>query len=89
MTTKVRVKTWTPPGHVRTPWYLRGKVGVVERRLGAFGNPEVLAYGRTAAPQDLLRVRFRMEEVWGPEAENPDDVIEAEIFAHWLEEVAG
>ena len=24
-----------PPGHIRTPWYLRGKMGEVERRLGA------------------------------------------------------
>ncbi len=27
----VRVKPLMPPGHVRTPAYLRGKVGVIER----------------------------------------------------------
>ena len=26
-----------------------------------------------------------MSEVWGPRAENPDDVVEAEIYEHWLE----
>jgi nitrile hydratase len=28
------------PVHIRTPWYLRGKHGVVERRFGEFHNPE-------------------------------------------------
>ena len=85
----VRVKSWAPPGHVRTPWYLRGKTGQIERKLGPFGNPEALAYGQQAEKRDLYRVRFRMEEIWGGEAERPDDVVEAEIYAHWLEEVAG
>ena len=30
----MRVKTMMPPGHIRTPSYLRGKTGIVERRLG-------------------------------------------------------
>ena len=33
------------PGHVRTPWYCRGKTGEVERICGRFRNPEQLAYG--------------------------------------------
>ena len=86
---RVRVKAWGPPGHVRTPWYLRGKTGEIERQLGPFGNPEALAYGQAAEKQDLYRVRFRMEEIWGTEAERPDDILEAEIYGHWLEEAAG
>ena len=85
MAERVRVKTMMPPGHVRTPAYLRGKTGVVERRLGAFGNPEELAYGRKADRRELLRVRFDMAEVWGDAAERPGDTLDAEIFAHWLE----
>jgi nitrile hydratase len=86
MTETVRVKSWTPKGlHVRTPWYLRGKTGVVERRLGAYANPEQLAYGLEGDRTPLLRVRFTMREVWGEAAERPDDTIDAEIFAHWLE----
>jgi nitrile hydratase len=77
-----------PPGHVRTPYYLRGKTGVVERVLGPFPNPENLAYSVAAPELALLRVNFTMREVWGPEAEKPDDTIEAEIYAHWLEKVA-
>lgn len=81
---RVRVRAMFPPGHVRTPAYLRGHVGEVERQLGAFGNPEQLAYGLRAERRELLRVRFRMGEVWGADAENPDDTIDAEIYAHWL-----
>ncbi len=80
----VRVSTMMPPGHIRTPAYLRGKIGEIERTLGPFHNPEQLAYGVPADKLPLHRVRFTMSEVWGADAENPDDLIEAEIFAHWL-----
>lgn len=79
----VRVQTGTAPGHVRTPWYLRGKTGVIERICGAFANPEELAYGRDGMPSRVLyRVRFSMDEVW---ANGGTDTIDAEIFEHWLE----
>jgi hypothetical protein len=81
---RVRVRSMMPPGHVRTPAYLRGKVGEIERSLGAFPNPEELAYRQKATARPLYRVRFTMAEVWGAEAENPDDTLDAEIFAHWL-----
>ena len=35
----------------------------------------------------LVRVRFRMADIWGARAERGEDVIEAEIYAHWLEPV--
>ena len=34
-----------------------------------------------------MRVRFTMAEIWGADAEVPDDTLDAEIYAHWLEEV--
>ena len=82
---KVRVKPLMPPGHVRTPAYLRGKTGVIERSLGSFPNPEDRAYGQPAAAKPLHRVRFTMAEIWGAEAENPTDTLDAEIYEHWLE----
>ena len=80
---EVRVRTGSSPGHQRTPWYLRGKTGVIERICGAFPNPEELAYGRDGLPERVLyRVRFSMDEIWG----NGDaDTLDAEIFEHWLE----
>lgn len=87
MAERVRVKALTPPGHVRAPWYLRGKMGLIERPLGAFRNPEQLAYGLPAEEKLLYRVRFSMRDIWGDAAENPDDTLDAEIYAHWLEKV--
>ncbi|KRS11881.1 nitrile hydratase [Roseovarius atlanticus] len=84
--TKVRVKAMTPPGHIRAPFYLRGKTGEIERVLGPFRNPEQLAYGLPASQKILYRVRFTMAELWGDAAENPADTLDAEIYDHWLEE---
>jgi nitrile hydratase len=87
MAERVRVRAMMPPGHVRTPAYLRGKRGVIERKLGPSRNPEQLAYGLPAETQPLYRVRFTMAELWGEAAEAPGDTLDAEIFGHWLERV--
>ena len=84
---KVRVHSHWPPGHIRTPAYLRGKQGEIEREIGLFNNPEQNAYRLASEQRALVRVRFTMAEVWGDAAETPDDVIEAEIYTHWLEHV--
>ena len=82
--TTVRVRRLAAPGHIRTPAYLRGATGTVERVLGPFPNPEQLAYRHAADRLPLYRVRFRMADVW-TFAEAPDDSVDAEIYAHWLE----
>ena len=84
---RVRVRHAAPLGHVRTPWYIRGHAGEIERLCGAFANPEELAYNRDGLPaQPLYRVRFRQREVW-PDYAGPDrDTIDIEIYQHWLEE---
>ena len=85
---RVRVRAAHPPGHLRTPHYCRGHVGVVERLCGAFANPEELAYNRPGLPaQPLYRVRFRATELWPDYREDPADVVEIELYQHWLEEV--
>jgi len=71
MAETVRVKTMMPPGHVRTPAYLRGKCGVIERKLGEFANPERAAYGLKKEMQPLVRVRFSMGEIWGAAPKTP------------------
>jgi hypothetical protein len=82
----VRVKRAFPPGHLRTPYYIRGKQGAVERVCGAFPNPEELAYGFDGEPRRVLyRVRFKQKDVWA-DYEGPErDWIEMEIYEHWLE----
>ena len=83
---RVHVRWADPPGHLRTPFYVRGKSGVVERYLGDFANPEELAYGRSGLPsQPLYRVRFRQADVWPDYAGPPADTVDIEIYQHWLE----
>ena len=83
---RVKVLKAFPPGHIRTPYYIRGHVGEIERVCGAFPNPEELAQMRTGLPaQPLYRVRFRQKDVWPDYSGNPADVLEVEIFQHWLE----
>ena len=82
----VTVRQAFPMGHVRTPYYIRGKRGVIERLCGAFANPEELAYGRPGLPaQPLYRVRFLQRDVWPDYGGPPADVVEVEIYQHWLE----
>jgi hypothetical protein len=83
---RVRVKRALPPGHRRTPHYVRGKMGVVERVCGAFPNPEELAYGFDGEPKRVLyRVRFRQRDLWAQYAGPESDHLELEIYEHWLE----
>jgi nitrile hydratase subunit beta len=82
----VSVKRGNPPGHVRTPWYIRGKPGVIERICGEFRNPEELAYGRSGEPKQVLyRVRFAQKDIWPAYAGSPGDTIDVELYEHWLE----
>ena len=71
------------PCHIRTPAYLRGAKGVVERRLGRFPNPEDLAFGRPAPALDLYHVRFDPVELWG-EGHAGDSLL-VELYESWLE----
>jgi len=83
---RVRVMKAYPLGHVRTPYYIRGASGVIERLCGAFANPEELAQMRDGLPRrPLYRVRFLQREVWPDYRGARGDVIEIEIFQHWLE----
>ena len=83
---RVKVRRADVPGHIRTPWYIRGHTGVIERLCGAYPNPEELAYIRSGLPpQPLYRVRFIQPEVWPDYEGSPDDSIDVEVFQHWLE----
>ena len=85
---RVRVRVAHPPGHVRTPFYVRGHTGVVERFCGIYGNPEELAYGRSGQPaQPLYRVRFAQRDLWPDYTGPAADSVDVEIYQHWLDPV--
>ena len=82
----VAVRAVYPLGHVRTPFYIRGKRGVIERICGAYPNPEELAYARPGLPaQPLYRVRFLQREIWPGYLGREEDTVDIEIYQHWLE----
>ena len=86
---RVTVKFEDRPGHIRTPWYIRGKTGWVERIHGDFRNPESLAFGRDGLPKKTLYlVAFNQSDVWGQSAGSKDKLL-VDIYDHWLESAAG
>ena len=84
---RVRVAARPHDGHHRTPGYLKGKTGTIERTHASFTNPETRAYGRDGLPkQQLYLVGFAQRDVWPDYRGRDDDRIYADIFEHWLEE---
>lgn len=84
--TPIRVRDDWPeargPCHIRTPHYLRGHQGTVLRHLGAFPNPEDLAFHRPAPRLDLYHVTFPAQALW-PDAK-PGELL-VELYEPWLE----
>lgn len=83
---RVKVRNAEVVGHMRTPRYIRGHEGEVERICGFFANPEELAYNRHGLPKRALyRVRFDQKKVW-PDYQGPaGDTVDVEIYEHWLD----
>ena len=83
---RIQVRMADPPGHIRTPFYVRGKPGWIERCYGAFRNPEELAYGKEGLPKrPLYQVGFRQVDIWGSDRAPFADTVYADIYDHWLE----
>ncbi|MGD1878167.1 MAG: SH3-like domain-containing protein [Kiloniellaceae bacterium] len=82
----VTVRAAFPPGHVRTPFFVRGKQGRVTEILGPYRNPEELAYGRSGAPAlPLYRVLFATAELWDAYDGPSRDTTVVDIYENWLE----
>lgn len=82
----VRVRDLEKKGHVRTPEYTRGRPGWISAVLGAFPNPESLAYGGDGLPEiPLYKVGFRQIDLWESYDGSPEDVLFIDIYEHWLE----
>jgi nitrile hydratase subunit beta len=86
----VRVSARAHAGHHRTPGYVKGKRGIVERaHVGEFTNPETRAYGDDGTPaRRLYLVRFDQAELWPGYAGAEEDHLLTDVFEHWLEEDA-
>ena len=82
----VRVVDRCHEGHHRTPAYVKGKAGRIERAHGSFRNPETRAYGQDGTPtRALYLVGFAQRDVWPDYLGRQADRIYLDLFEHWLE----
>ena len=82
---RVQVDDRAVSGHCRAPWYLRGRTGVIAEVLGAFRDPERLAYLKPGLPRQVLyNVRFKQAELWADYAGPARDTLEADLAENWL-----
>ena len=85
---RVQIRVAYPTRHCRTPYYLRGREGVIETDVGEYRNPEQLAYGGDGLPKKrLYRVRFAQDEIWPDYPGGKIDSLLADIYEHWLEPI--
>ena len=83
----VRVSRRRHEGHHRTPAYLKGRTGTVERVHDRFLDPETRAYGADGTPaRRLYLVAFGLDELWPTYSGDADDRLLVDVFEQWLEE---
>ena len=87
---RVRVRdSWPEAGgakvHVRTPHFVRGATGTVERVMGVFADPEKLAKGGDGLPKlPLYMVRFERGALF-PGTAAGNETLTADLYESWLE----
>ena len=81
---RIVVRDGPPEGHCRTPFYLRGKTGMLVGEVGRFHDPSLLAFHKPGLPKRrLFRVQFRQQDIW-PDYASADDCLMADLYEHWL-----
>ena len=84
----VRIRSDEVEHHHRTPWFIKGKPGVVRAISGPFLNPESRAHGGNGTPKRLLyHVEFDPAQVWGEryDDEGGTDLLLVDVYEQWLE----
>jgi nitrile hydratase len=81
---RVRVRRIHPPGHTRSPRYVRGAVGSVEAVRGADRLPDLAVYGHQTEPEPVYSVAFDSHELWGPDPE-PAWTVLLDLWESYLE----
>ena len=85
---RVRIKNVYPQGHHRTPWFIKGKIGLIAAIYGKFLNPEQRAYGLDGCPkQALYRIQFKQKNVWVNYLGETQDTLCVDLYERWIERV--
>lgn len=81
---RVTVVADSPKGHTRKARYVRGRTGVVELAHGTFIYPDSAGNGGEDDPQHVYTVKFTNEELWGPEAAEPNGVVYFDVWEPYI-----
>jgi hypothetical protein len=82
---RVMVKTEVSGGTNRTPYFIRGKKGVVVYHHGPAGNPTDLSYGGTGEPAlPLYCVSFHMAHLYDEDPDFVHDRVLVDVWEDWL-----
>jgi len=85
----VRIADRPHEGHHRTPGYVKGRIGRIERAHASFLNPETRAYGGGGEPaEQLYLVGFELPGLWSEYRGGDTDRLLVDVFEHWLEPAA-
>jgi nitrile hydratase subunit beta len=74
----------SPKGHTRKARYVRGKSGVVEMAHGSFIYPDSAGNGGEDDPQYVYTLRFTNEELWGPDAAEPNGSVHFDVWEPYI-----
>jgi nitrile hydratase subunit beta len=74
--------------HIRTPHFVRGRTGRIERFIGEFADPEALAFGKPGLPKiGLYMVAFERDALF-PGTVRGKETLTADLYDTWLEKIA-
>ncbi|MCE3554629.1 nitrile hydratase subunit beta [Pseudonocardia sp. RS11V-5] len=80
----VTVTADSPYGHTRRARYIRGRTGEITGAHGTYIYPDSAGNGGPEAPEHLYTVRFTSQELWGPDAAEPHDVVYFDVWEPYL-----
>ena len=84
---KVRIRTKNrdqEPLHHRTPLYIQGKIGWIDKLHGVFRDPSLLARHKPGLPKlRLYRIGFAQHDLWGSSVQ--DDILLVDVYEDWIE----
>lgn len=84
----VRVRSIHPEGHTRCPQYVRRATGEIAATHGNYVFPDASAHGEDRA-EPLYTVAFTADQLWGPDAETPDDTVSVDLWEPYLQPLEG
>ena len=81
---RVTVANDSPYGHTRKARYVRGRTGEIIMAHGTFIYPDTAGNGLGEDPEHVYTVRFTSQELWGPEAADPNGSVSFDVWEPYI-----